>query len=129
MVSIFYLLIFLIPYKTEKTVIIIWRFWMTHTQNLKIVYVKFLGKFGRTFGHRLSVRYRTSLKINLWNSGLAIQNHSKLSITEKRQNKTKYLTWNSKRLKFAKKTRMPNTVKSLRYIKCYSSSSPKPLKN
>ena len=32
------------------------------------------------------------------------------------------------RLKFVKKTNMPNSVKSLGYIKCYSFSSPKPVK-
>ena len=39
---------------------------------------------------------------------LSIQNHSKSPITEKRRNKAKYLTWNSIRLKFVKKTSMPN---------------------
>ena len=58
-----------------------------------------------------------------------IQNHPKLSITEKRRNKAKYLTWNSIRLKFVKKTSMPNPVKSLGYIKCHSSSSPRPVKS
>ena len=38
-------------------------------------------------------------------------NHSKPSITEKRRNKAKYLTWNSRRLNFVK-TSMPNPVKS-----------------
>ena len=65
--------------------------------------------------------------IFLWR--LSIQNHSKSSITEKRRNKAKYLTWNSIRLKFVKKTSMPNPVKSLGYIKCYSSSSPKPFQS
>ena len=60
---------------------------------------------------------------------LTIQNHSKLSITEKRQNKAKYLTWNSIGLKFVKKTSIPNPVKSLKCIKCYSSSSPRPIKS
>ena len=32
-------------------------------------------------------------------------------------------------LKFVKKTSMPNPVKSLGYIKCYSSSSPRPVKS
>ena len=63
--------------------------------------------------------------IFLWR--LAIQNYSKSSITQKRENKTKYLTWNSIRLKFVK-TSMPNPVESLGYIKCYSSSSPRPVK-
>ena len=60
---------------------------------------------------------------------LAIQNHLKPSINEKRRNKAKYLTWNSIRLKFVKKTSMPHPVKSLGYIKCHSSSSPRPVKS
>ena len=52
---------------------------------------------------------------------------TQLSITEKR-NKTEYLTWNSIKLMFVKKINMPNPVKSLGYIKCYSSSSPRSLK-
>ena len=36
---------------------------------------------------------------------------------------------NSIRLSFVKKTSMPNPVKSLRYIKCYSSSTPRPVKS
>ena len=60
---------------------------------------------------------------------LPIQNHSKSSITEKRRNKAKYLTWSSIRLKFVKKTNMPNPVKSLGYIKCFSSSSPRLVKS
>ena len=68
MVSIFYLLIILIPYKTQQWLITICRFWVTCTyKNLKIVYVKFTGKFGIIFGSWLSVRYRESLKINLLN--------------------------------------------------------------
>ena len=39
------------------------------------------------------------------------------------RNKAKYLTYNSIRLNFVKKTSMPNSVESLGYIKCYSSSS------
>ena len=39
------------------------------------------------------------------------------------------LTWYSIRLKFVKKTSMPNPVKSLGYIKCHSSSSPRPVKS
>ena len=58
-----------------------------------------------------------------------IQNHSKPSIYEKRRNKAKYLTWNSIRLKIVKKISMPNPVKSLSYIKCYSLSSPRPVKS
>ena len=60
--------------------------------------------------------------IFLWR--LSIQKHPKSPITEKRRNKAKYLTWNSIRLKFVKKTSMPNPAKSLGYIKCHSSSSP-----
>ena len=62
--------------------------------------------------------------IFLW--GLPIKNHFKPSTTEKRRNKAKYLTWNSIWLKFVKKTSMPNTVKSIGYIKCYSSSNHNP---
>ena len=65
--------------------------------------------------------------IFLWR--LPIQNHLKPSITEKRRNKAKYLTWNSIRRKFEKKTSMTNPVKSLGCIKCYSSSSPRPVKS
>ena len=65
--------------------------------------------------------------IFLWR--LSIQNHSKPSITEKRRNKAKYLTWNFIRLKFVKKTSMPNPVKSLGYIKCHSSNSSRPVKS
>ena len=65
--------------------------------------------------------------IFLWR--LSIQKHSKLSITEKRGNTTKYLIWNSVSLKFVKKTSMPNPVKTLGYIKCHSSSSPTPVKS
>ena len=60
---------------------------------------------------------------------LAIQNHSKLPITEKKRYKAKYLTWDSSKLKFVKKTSISEAVKSLRYIKCYSSSSPRPVKS
>ena len=48
---------------------------------------------------------------------------------EKRRNKAKHLTWNFVRLKFVKKISMPNPVKSLGYIKCYSLSSPRPIKS
>ena len=65
--------------------------------------------------------------IFLWR--LTIQNHLKPAFTEKRRNKAKYLTWNSTRVKFVKKTSMPNPVKSLGYIKCYSSSSPRCVKS
>ena len=42
--------------------------------------------------------------------------------------KIKHLTWNSIRLKFVKRTRIPNTVESLGYIKYFSSISPRPVK-
>ena len=45
------------------------------------------------------------------------------AITENKRNKAKYLTW----VKFKKKTKRP--VKSFQYIKCYSSSSPRPIKS
>ena len=51
------------------------------------------------------------------------------SITEKRRDRAKYLTWNSMRLTFVKKTSMPNLAKSLGYIKRYGSSSPRPVKS
>ena len=41
----------------------------------------------------------------------------------------KYLTKNFTGLKFVKKTSIPSPVESLEYIKCYSSSSPRPIKN
>ena len=44
---------------------------------------------------------------------LSIQKHLKSSIAEKRRNKAIYLTWNSIRRKFAKKTSMPNPVENL----------------
>ena len=70
---------------------------------------------------------KSSIKgIFLWR--FPIQNHPKPRITEKRKNKTKYLTWNSIRLKVVKKTRQ-NSVKSLRYIKRYSSSCPRTVKS
>ena len=47
----------------------------------------------------------------LWR--LSIQNHSKQSVTEKRRNRVKYLTWNSIRLKFVKWNSMQNPVKAL----------------
>ena len=46
------------------------------------------------------------------------KSHSKLSTTEKRQSKAKYVPWNSKRFEFVKKISMPHLVNSLRYIKC-----------
>ena len=51
------------------------------------------------------------------------------SITEKTRNKAKYLTWNSVRIKFVKKTSMLNLVKSLGYIKCHSSNNPRTVKS
>ena len=59
--------------------------------------------------------------IFLWRH--SIQNHLKPLITEKRRNKAKYLTWNSVEPMLVKKISMPNSVESLGYIKCYSSSS------
>ena len=53
---------------------------------------------------------------------LAIQNDPKSSITERRRNKTKYLTRNSIRLKILKKSTVPKPVKSLGYIKPYYKS-------
>ena len=60
---------------------------------------------------------------------LPIQSHLKQSNTEKRRIKAKYLTLTSIRLRFVKNTSMPNLVKSLGNIKCYSSSSPRPVKS
>ena len=54
---------------------------------------------------------------------------NKPSTSEKRQNKVKYMTSNSLRLRFVKKTSMSNLVKSLSYIKCYSSSTSRPAKS
>ena len=65
--------------------------------------------------------------IFLWR--FLIQNHSQPPITDKTGNKAKYLIWNSIRLKFVKKTMMLNLVKNHEYIKCYSSSSPRPPKS
>ena len=47
----------------------------------------------------------------------------------RKRNKAKYLTWNYTSLRFAKKASMTNPFKSLGYIKCYSSSSPRPVKS
>ena len=58
-----------------------------------------------------------------------IQIHSKISITKKCQNKTKYLSWNSIRFDFVKMTSMSHPVESLGYIMGHSSSSPKPIKS
>ena len=66
-------------------------------------------------------------RIFLWR--FPMQNHPKLPLLKKRRNKAKYLTWNSIRLKFVKETSMSNSVESLGYIKCYSSSSPRPAKS
>ena len=65
-------------------------------------------------------------KTFLWR--LPIQSNLKPSRTEKRKDKAKYLAWNSITLKFVKKTSMPNPAKSLKYIKCHSLSSPRPVK-
>ena len=63
-------------------------------------------------------------------TGCSHQNHLKPSITEKRQNKAKYLSQNFIRLKFVKKTSMPNPVENLGgYTKSCSSSNPKPIKS
>ena len=53
---------------------------------------------------------------------------------KKRRNKARYPTWNSIRPKFVKKTSIINPFKSLYqvlygYIKCSSSSSPRPVKS
>ena len=64
----------------------------------------------------------------LWRLQNHIQNHPKMSITEKRRNKAEYLTWISIRLfKFGKKTNV--LVKSHSYIKFYSLSCPRPVKS
>ena len=54
---------------------------------------------------------------------------SRLLLRKKERNKAKYLTLNSTRLKFAKKTSMLISVKSLEYIMCYGTSSPRPVKS
>ena len=82
-------------------------------------------------------RKRLGLRMEFWGTlalteysvRLCIQNHSKPSITKKIGNKVKYLKWNSIRLKFMKKFSMLNSVKSLEYIRCYSTSSPRPVKS
>ena len=66
---------------------------------------------------------KTSKVLNMLLWRFPIENHSKLYITEKRQNKVNYLTWNFIRLKFVKKTSMPNLAESLGYIK-FTSSRP-----
>ena len=80
-------------------------------------------------GPRMDHSLRNSSVKWIFLGRLPIQNHLKLIITEKRRNMAKYLTWNSIRLKSVKKTTTPNSVKSLGYIKCYSSSSPRPVKS
>ena len=62
--------------------------------------------------------------IFLWR--LPIQNHPKPSITAKRINKTKYLTWKSIRLKFAKKPPCQTLPKDLELT---ATVVPHPLKN
>ena len=85
----------------------------------------FLNKKIRTKNGNLR---KSSIKwISFWQ--LPFQNRLKLSITEKRRNKVKYVNWSSIMLKFVKKTSMQNPVKSLGYIKCYSLSSPRPVKS
>ena len=59
---------------------------------------------------------------------LPIQNHLRPFFTEKRSNKVKHRTWNSIRFKFVKKISSQNSVKSLWYIKYYSSSGSRPVK-
>ena len=51
-----------------------------------------------------------------------IQNHLEPSVTDKT------LTWNSTRLDFIKKISVPNPVKIVGYIKCYTLNSPRPIK-
>ena len=65
--------------------------------------------------------------IFLWR--LSIQKHSKSSVTKKNWNKTKYLSWISIELKFVKKNCMSNSVESLEYVMCYSSSTRGPIKS
>ena len=82
---------------------------------------------------RPNMWFEITQDLSLWRrpacQRLCIQNHLKSSITEKRQNKAKCVIWNCIRLKFMKKTSMPYTVKSLGYIKCYSSGSPRFVKS
>ena len=52
-----------------------------------------------------------------------------LLLLKKRRNKAKYLTWNSVRPKFVKKTSLLNSVENLGYMKCDSLSSPRPVKS
>ena len=60
---------------------------------------------------------------------ILIQKHLKLSITENRQVKTKYMSRNSIKFQFMKGISVSNPIKSLGYIKCCSYSSPRPIKN
>ena len=48
------------------------------------------------------------------------------TLTGKKRSKAKYLTWNPTSPEIMKKTSLLNPVESLRYIKCHSSSSPRP---
>ena len=57
-----------------------------------------------------------------------IQNYLTPSVTEKRRNIVKYMTWNSIRFESVK-TSMPKPVKSLGCIKCHSLSSSRPNKS
>ena len=59
---------------------------------------------------------------------LAKTSHPEPFDTEKWRNKTKYPTWNSIRLGFVRQTSIPNPLKRLEYIKCYSLKSPSLLK-
>ena len=81
----------------------------------------FLPNFQACEAQRNSINW-----IFLWR--LPIKNHLKPSYYWERGKKAKYLYWNSTRLMFVKKTRMPKPVKSLGYIKCHSSSSSRSLK-
>ena len=65
--------------------------------------------------------------ILLWR--LPIENHLKLSITEGRWNKVKCHTRNFIRHEFVKKTSMPNSIRTIRYIRYYTLSSPRPFQS
>ena len=57
------------------------------------------------------------------------QSYQSFSSIEINKPLSKYLTRNSMRLKFVKKTSIPNLVEILEYIKCYSLGSTRPIKN
>ena len=63
----------------------------------------------------------------LWR--LPIQNQPKAMDYWEKKKKAKYLTWNSIRLKFVKKTSMPKSAKNLVYITWCRSRSPRPVKS